>query len=57
MFWLSITHENSQFCFKIDMNVFNTMCTWIFLEFLVTKLFLFENNVIEKYDIHVKNDH
>jgi len=30
------------------MNVFNIMCTWIFLELLVTKLFLFGNNVIEK---------
>jgi hypothetical protein len=30
------------------MNVFNIMCTWIFLEMLVTKLFLFGNNVIEK---------
>jgi hypothetical protein len=28
--------------------VFNIMCTWIFLELLVTNLFLFGNNVIEK---------
>jgi len=27
---------------------FNIMCTWIFLELSVTKLFLFGNNVIEK---------
>jgi len=45
---LSITHENSLSCFKIDRNVFNIMCIWIFLELLVTKLFLFGNNVIEK---------
>jgi hypothetical protein len=29
------------------LDVFNIMCTWIFLELLVTKLFLFGNNVIE----------
>jgi len=28
--------------------VFNIMCTWIFLELLVTNFFLFGNNVIEK---------
>jgi hypothetical protein len=46
--WLSITHENSYSCLRLDMNVFNIMCTCPFLELLVTKLFLFGNNVIEK---------
>jgi hypothetical protein len=36
-----------QSCFRFDMNAFNIICTWIFLELLVTKLFLFGNNVIE----------
>jgi hypothetical protein len=45
---LSITHENSLSCFRVDRNVLNIMCIWIFLELLVTKLFLFGNNVIEK---------
>jgi len=30
------------------MNVFNILCTWIFFELLVTRFFLFGNNVIEK---------
>jgi hypothetical protein len=30
------------------LDIFNIMCTWILLELLVTKFFLFENNVIEK---------
>jgi hypothetical protein len=29
------------------MNVFNIMCTWIFLELLVRIFLKFENNVIE----------
>jgi hypothetical protein len=33
------------------MNVFNIMCTWVFLELLIKKLFLFENNVIEFFII------
>jgi hypothetical protein len=56
--WFSIIREDSQSYFIFDMNVFNIMCTWIFLELLVTKLLLFGNNVIDKKnDIHVKNDH
>jgi hypothetical protein len=45
------------------MNLFrynNVYMDVIFLELLVTKSFLFENNIIEifcDYDIHVKNDH
>ncbi len=47
-FWLSTTHENAQSCLRVDMNVFNIACTWIFLELLATKLFLFGNIVIQK---------
>ncbi len=40
--WFSIIHENSQSCVRIDMNILNIMCTWIFLELMVTKLFYLE---------------